>query len=96
MAPRPASRSAFRSAGAAYASFPTRHCATITSRRKSEESGIGETNKSFNSSIVDLGLGFVFGDRLSLQPLAHVPLSGDDDEVTFGVFASFSFGWKAK
>ena len=64
-------------------------------KQKVEESGIGETNESFNSSIVDLGLGFVFGDRLSLQPLVHLPLSGDDDEVTFGVFASFSFGWKA-
>ena len=63
--------------------------------QKTEASGIGSVTESSNTSVIDLGLGFVFGDRLSLQPLAHVPLSKDED-VTVGIFASFSFGWKAK
>jgi hypothetical protein len=64
--------------------------------QKTEQSGIGSVTDTFNSTIVDLGLGLVFFDRLSLQPLVHIPISGDDEETTIGVFASFSFGWKAK
>jgi hypothetical protein len=55
-----------------------------------------EYSDSFNSSVLDLGLGFLFKDRVSVQPLVHIPLSGDEDDPSFGVFASFGFGWKSR
>jgi hypothetical protein len=64
--------------------------------QKVEESGIGSSKETFNNGIVDVGLGFVFADRFSIQPLAHFTVSGDESDPSFGVFASFSFGWKAR
>jgi len=65
--------------------------------QKVEETGLGSATEKFKGGIVDLGFALVFGDRFSLQPLMHIPISGDDGEKTsFGVFAAFSFGWKAK
>jgi hypothetical protein len=49
-----------------------------------------------NSSVLDLGLALLFKERISVQPLVHVPLSGDDDDPSFGVFASFGLGWKSR
>jgi hypothetical protein len=64
--------------------------------QKLEETGIGSTTESFNSGILDLGLALVVSDRVSIQPLVHVPFAGDDEETTFGVFGSVSFGWPAR
>jgi hypothetical protein len=60
------------------------------------EDEAGTTSESFDSGVVDLGLGFVFRDRLSIQPLFHIPFAGDDDETSFGFFASVSFGWRGR
>lgn len=57
---------------------------------------IEEYSESFNSSVLDLGMALLFKDRVSLQPLLHIPLSGDADDPSFGVFASFGFGWKGR
>lgn len=64
--------------------------------QKVDEEGVGSTSETFNSGVVDLGFGFVFFDRLGVQPLAHIPFGGRDDETTYGVFASVSFGWRAR
>jgi hypothetical protein len=61
-----------------------------------EEEGFGATRETFTSGLLDLGLGFVFRDRLSVQPLVHIPFGGTDEDATFGVFASVSFGWRAR
>jgi hypothetical protein len=61
-----------------------------------EVNPIEEYSDGFNSSVLDLGLALLFKDRVSVQPLVHVPLSGDDGETSFGVFASFGFGWKGR
>jgi hypothetical protein len=57
-----------------------------------DEEGIGSETYTFDSTILDLGLALVLMDRLSVQPLAHVPLRGDDRRTSFGVFASVAFG----
>ena len=62
----------------------------------SEETGLGSQTDKYNSGIVDVGFALVFADRFSVQPLMHIPISGDDTKTSFGVFAAFSFGWKAK
>jgi len=64
---------------------------------KVDEVDFEPTTDTFTSGIVDLGLGFVLNDRVSLQPLLHFPFGGDEDEAaSFGLFASFSFGWRAR
>jgi len=63
---------------------------------KLEEENVGSSTESSNSGIVDLGLALVFGDRVSLQPLFHIPFGVDDAESNFGVFVALSFGWKAR
>jgi hypothetical protein len=64
---------------------------------KFEEEGADQITESATGGIVDLGLGLVLSDRFSIQPLAHIPFGGDDgEETTFGVFASFSFGWRVR
>jgi hypothetical protein len=61
-----------------------------------EEADVGSTTETSNSGLLDFGLGLVFRDRFSIQPLVHIPFGGDDDEISFGVFAAFSFGWRAR
>jgi len=64
---------------------------------KVEEVDFEPTTDTFTSGIVDLGLGLILRDRVSLQPLLHIPFGGDEDEeASFGLFASFSFGWRAR
>ncbi len=65
---------------------------------KFDEEGIGSSRETYKTGIVDVGLGFVFFDRISIQPLAHIPIYSniDDDKVSYGVFGSFSFGWRAR
>ncbi len=64
--------------------------------QKVEETGAGSFTDTFGYGVVDLGFAFVFGDRLSVQPITHFPFGDDDTDVSFGVFASISFGPKAK
>jgi hypothetical protein len=62
---------------------------------KIDEPLVGETKENSSGGVVDLGFAFVFKDRLSIQPLAHVFFGGDDNpDPSFGVFASVSFGWR--
>jgi hypothetical protein len=62
--------------------------------QKVEFEGVEATNGSFDEGTVNLGLALVFGDRFSIQPLAHIPFGAEPDAKTnFGVFASVSFGW---
>ena len=61
--------------------------------QKVVEEGGGSATETLNSGVVDVGLGLVFRDRLSVQPLVHLPFAGEDDKVSIGVFASVSFGW---
>jgi hypothetical protein len=61
------------------------------------EDASGKFTENFTGGVLDLGLAFVISDRFSIQPLAHIPFGGeDDDEPSFGVFASVSFGWKSR
>ncbi|MSR22522.1 MAG: hypothetical protein EXR92_03095 [Gemmatimonadetes bacterium] len=61
--------------------------------QKVDAEGFDSATETFNSGVVDVGLGFVFRDRFSVQPVVHMPFAGEDDKVSFGVFASASFGW---
>lgn len=61
---------------------------------KIDEDVLGTTTDTQNSGLVDLGLGLVFADRVSVQPTVHIPFGGDDTEPFFGLFASISFGRK--
>jgi hypothetical protein len=48
-----------------------------------------ELTETFDGKVVDLGLALVLGNRISVQPLAHIPVGAEEDEdVTFGVFVS--------
>ncbi len=65
--------------------------------QKVEATDTDATTDTYGSTVANVGLALVFGDRVSLQPLAHIPLSGDgDDKTSFGIFASVSFGWRAQ
>jgi len=57
-----------------------------------EDELIGSSRETFTTGIADFGLALVFADRFSIQPLAHIFFGGDNDETSFGVFASLSFG----
>jgi len=61
-----------------------------------DEEGVGPATETSNSGVLDLGLGLVLGDRIGLQPLLHIPFGGEDEEISFGVFFSASFGWRAR
>ena len=58
------------------------------------EEGIGSLTERFDGGTVDLGMGAVFNDRISIQPLLHIPFAGDAGEVSFGAFAAVRFGWR--
>jgi hypothetical protein len=54
-----------------------------------DQEDVGSTTETSRSGRVDLGLGLVFDNRFTVQPLVHVPFANDQAaEVTFGVFAS--------
>ncbi|HUF50897.1 MAG TPA: hypothetical protein VMN60_08700 [Longimicrobiales bacterium] len=57
------------------------------------EEGFDGISETFDGGVIDIGLGFVFRDRLSIQPLVHFPFGGDDDQMNFGFFAAFRFNW---
>lgn len=56
--------------------------------QKSEQEGVGRTSETTYSGIIDLGVGIAALDRFTVQPLAHIPFASEDDEISFGVFAS--------
>lgn len=60
---------------------------------KFDEGEFGSTSESSRGGMVDLGLGIVLGNRFSVQPLVHIPFGGDEDEISYGVFASVRLGW---
>jgi hypothetical protein len=61
--------------------------------QKVSEEGLGSASYTFDYTTLDLGLALLIRDRVGIQPVAHVPLSGEDGEVSFGLFASFALGW---
>ena len=58
-----------------------------------EQEEIGSSRDSFSDAMLDLGLGFVILDRLGIQPIAHIPVSGARREISYGVFVSASL-WR--
>ena len=60
--------------------------------QKVAEEGGGSATQTLNSGVVDVGLGLVFRDRWSVQPVGHLPFSGQN-QVSIGVLASMSFSW---
>ena len=67
---------------------------------KTVETDVGTFTDKFTSGLVDIGLALVFFDRISIQPLVHVPVyagAGEEKEKTsFGIFAAFSLPWRAQ
>ena len=63
---------------------------------KFDQEGFDTETFSSDSRGLDLGLGFVISDRIGIQPIVHIPLNSDDNDPSFGIFASVSFGWRAK
>jgi hypothetical protein len=60
--------------------------------QKVSEEGLGSASYTYDYTTLDLGLALLVRDRVGIQPVAHVPLSGEDGEVSFGIFASFALG----
>lgn len=60
---------------------------------KIDERDIGSATETSSAVMADLGLSLILRRRVSLQPVLHVPLGGDNRETTFGVFVSIAFGW---
>jgi hypothetical protein len=56
--------------------------------QKSEQEDVGATTETSYSGVIDLGVGLALLDRFTVQPLAHIPFASDEDQVTFGLFAS--------
>ena len=63
---------------------------------KFDQEGFESETVNTDSQGLDFGLGFVISDRIGIQPIVHIPLNGDDNDPSFGIFASVSFGWRAK
>jgi hypothetical protein len=61
--------------------------------QKVVEEGVGSVSETFGSSVLDLGMALIVQNRVSLQPVVHVPLHGDEEGTTLGVFLSIGFGW---
>ncbi|MBM4184951.1 MAG: hypothetical protein FJ207_12180 [Gemmatimonadetes bacterium] len=60
-----------------------------------DERDVGSLSETFTSGVADLGVGFGFRDRLTIQPLTRIPFGGEDDEISLVVFTSLSVGWPA-
>jgi hypothetical protein len=58
------------------------------SSQKVVEEDVGEISDTFTSTLLDVGLALVLYDRMSVQPIVHFPISGDQTEPTVGVYAS--------
>jgi hypothetical protein len=61
--------------------------------QKVVEEDVSEGTSTFDSTLLDLGLALLFRDRISVQPLVHFPLSGEDSDPSVGVYASVGFSW---
>jgi hypothetical protein len=58
-----------------------------------EETGFEPATFEEGSTVLDLGLALVFGGRVSVQPLVHVPLAAErEEDPSVGVFVSLSLG----
>ena len=56
--------------------------------QKVSEFEVGSVTDTFHSGVVDLGVGLAYRNRISVQPLVHLPFASEDDQISFGVFAS--------
>ena len=61
-------------------------------KSKLEADGLPSFEESFDGGLFDIGLGFIFANRFSIQPLVHIPFSSDDEEAYYGIFASIALG----
>jgi hypothetical protein len=59
---------------------------------KTDAGAGGSVTDKFSSGLIDLGVGIVFFDRISIVPTYSIPFSSDDDEKVLGIFAALSFG----
>jgi hypothetical protein len=66
------------------------HYGTVS--QKVEEASSGSSTFNSNSGLIDVGLAFVIGKRISIQPLAHIPFAAEDDRTSYGVFISVGVG----
>lgn len=53
-----------------------------------DEESIGSETQTATATIADLGLALVFAQRISIQPIVHLPLTGNDKKATYGIFLS--------
>jgi hypothetical protein len=61
-------------------------------RLKSDRGADGSDITKENSGVVDVGLGLLFGRRLTIQPTVQFPFGITDSETTYGVLLSFGLG----
>jgi hypothetical protein len=54
------------------------------------ETGVGTEESTVKDGLVDLGLAIILANRISVQPLFHIPFASDDDATSFGVFVSLA------
>ncbi|MGH7461009.1 MAG: hypothetical protein ACREMA_08265 [Longimicrobiales bacterium] len=68
--------------------------------QKTVEAELGTFTDTYSTALVDIGFALVFYDRVSIQPLIHIPVYAQDEldpkKTTFGIFAAFSLPWKAQ
>jgi hypothetical protein len=64
---------------------------------KFDEVDVGTLTETYSGQTVDVALALLLGRRFSIQPIAHLPVGGDDGaETSYGVFASFALGWRSR
>ena len=58
------------------------------------EEGIGSAESDASGNLLDLGLALLLANRISIQPLYHIPFGGDFDEEDpqWGLFVSLAVG----
>jgi hypothetical protein len=59
--------------------------------QKVVEEDVGEATATYDSWDLDLGLALILSGRFSVQPVMHIPLSGEETDPTIGIFASVGF-----
>lgn len=55
-----------------------------------EQQGFGSILDTYHSGLLDVGLALVLWDRLSVQPVLHLPFAAEGENPSYGVFASIA------
>lgn len=77
-----------RLALAAVSAIPTASVKYEYLAQKIEAEDASPATETSHSGLLGLGLGLIYRERFTLQPLAQIPFATDDGAISFGVLAS--------